>query len=247
MISGVGEHYDCLLAEHYDWMFGVPFDSKVLEQKQLLEEVGVRRHAKGSAIDLGCGSGFQSIALAELGYNVLALDASKKLLNVLIEKAQAQPISTVLGDIRQLRSVAKEASADVVVCMGDTLTHLSHRDEVSTLFHSVGAILKPSGLFVVAYRDLATTELAGLDRFVPVRSDDTRIMTCFLEYEGPGTVIVNDLVYSRIPGGQWKFERSAYRKLRLAVDWVRDELAAGGMSVKYQRLDRMVVLAAQKN
>ena len=38
-MSSVKEHYDTLLAEHYDWMFGTPFAAKVEEQKGLLKEV----------------------------------------------------------------------------------------------------------------------------------------------------------------------------------------------------------------
>jgi SAM-dependent methyltransferase len=247
MTSSVSQHYDSLLAEHYDWMFGVPFEAKTVEQSKILEEAGVKPHPGGTAIDLGCGSGFQSVALNDLGYHVLALDSSEKLLGDLIERSQARSIKAIRGDIRELNAFASVASADVIVCMGDTLTHLSHREEVSKLFHSVGSILKPSGIFVVTYRDLAANELAGLDRFLPVRSDATRIMTCFLEYEGPNTVVVNDLVYSRGRDGQWSLNKSAYRKLRLAVSWVRDELVAAGMSITHQRSERMVMLAAQKS
>jgi SAM-dependent methyltransferase len=247
MISSVSQHYDSLLAEHYDWMFGVPFETKAMEQRKLLEEAGVKPNSGGSAVDLGCGSGFQSVALNDLGYHVLALDSSEKLLGDLTERSQARAIRTIHGDIRELGAFVNVASADVIVCMGDTLTHLSHREEVSKLFHSVGSVLKHSGLFVLTYRDLAANELVGLDRFLPVRSDETRVMTCFLEYEGPNTVVVNDLVYLRGRDGQWSLNKGAYRKLRLAVTWVRDELAAAGMSITYQRSDRMVVLAAQKS
>jgi len=247
MISNVKQHYDSLLAEHYDWMFGVSFEAKAVEQRKLLEEVGVRPLSDGFAIDLGCGSGFQSVALNELGYRVLALDSNEKLLGDLTERSQARAIRVVRGDIRELSSFVNRASADLVVCMGDTLTHLSHREEVSKLFYSVANILKPSGLFVMTYRDLAANELVGLDRFFPVRSDETRIMTCFLEYEGLDTVVVNDLIYVRSHGGQWVLNKSAYRKLRLGVSWVCDELAAAGMSITYQRSDRMMVLAARKS
>lgn len=247
MIGSVSQHYERLLAEHYDWMFGVPFDAKVSEQRKLLEEAGVAPQPGGSAVDLGCGSGFQSIALNDLGYEVLALDSNEKLLGDLIGRSRGRPIRPIRGDIRELGAFAGRASADVVVCMGDTLTHLAHREEVCGLFRSVGNVLKPSGLCVVTYRDLASGELAGLDRFIPVRSDESRIMTCFLEYEGPDTVVVNDLVYVRGENAQWTLSKGAYRKLRLGADWVREELAAAGMSITHQRCDRMVVLAARKD
>lgn len=246
MINSVSQHYDSFLAEHYEWMFGAPFDTKAVEQRRLLEEAGVVPASGGRAIDLGCGSGFQSVALNDLGYHVLAVDSSEKLLGDLINRSEARAIRAIQADIRELDSFVGEASADVIVCMGDTLTHLPGRGDVSKLFHSVARILKPAGLFVISYRDLAASELTGLDRFLPVRSDDNRIMTCFLEYEGPDTVVVNDLVYLRNGDGQWSLRKSAYRKLRLAITWVRDELSAADLSIKYQRSDSMIMLAANR-
>jgi len=32
------EHYENLLADHYEWMFGLPFKAKVAEQKAILKE-----------------------------------------------------------------------------------------------------------------------------------------------------------------------------------------------------------------
>src|SRR5262249_25621880 len=71
MTSSVHEHYEHLLADYYTRMFG-DFDSKVAEQQALLEQLGIGRRRGGRAVDLGCGSGFQSLALARLGYRVLA-------------------------------------------------------------------------------------------------------------------------------------------------------------------------------
>ncbi len=40
-------------------------------------------------------------------------------------------------------------------------------------------------------------ELTELDRFIPVKSDGSKIFTCFLEYEKE-TVKVHDIIYERI-------------------------------------------------
>ena len=83
-MSTVTDHYRKLLSEHYVWMFGVPFEEKVAEQKALLERVLGALHPpvpRGPALDLGSGPGFQSIALAELGFSpVIAIDTSAELL-----------------------------------------------------------------------------------------------------------------------------------------------------------------------
>jgi hypothetical protein len=66
-MSDVTRHYDTLLAQHYSWMTGVPFDIKVAEQRTLLEVLGMAGRS-GVALDLGCGPGYQSAALAQLGF-----------------------------------------------------------------------------------------------------------------------------------------------------------------------------------
>ena len=65
-MATVREHYDEVLSQHYSRMFG-EFEAKVAEQQVLLERLGITpRQGGGLAVDLGCGSGFQSIALARL-------------------------------------------------------------------------------------------------------------------------------------------------------------------------------------
>ena len=247
MPSTVKTHYDNLLAEHYDWMFAVPFDAKVAEQKALLREfVSAAGPNAGLAVDLGCGSGFQSVALAELGCQVLAVDVSEKLLQQLGARIASRNITTRHADLLSLDCLVAADSASTVVCMGDTLTHLTSRNEVSALFRSVCRALMPGGQFVVTYRDLANGELQGLDRFIPVRGDERRVMTCFLEYESPETVVVHDLINVREQDGNWTLHKSSYRKLRLAIDWIREQLIAAGFSITLQRPGRLVTIAATK-
>lgn len=241
------EHYENLLADHYEWMFGLPFETKVAEQKVILDEFG-GTHATGSlAVDLGCGSGFQSFALSDRGYQVLAIDSSERLLRQLSARAGSRNIVTTHADLRELDSLVRPASVEIAVCMGDTLTHLPSRSEVSHLFHSVARALRPGGRFVVTYRDLASAELFGLDRFIPVRSDDRRVMTCFLEYESAESVVVHDLINLREDDGRWTLHKSSYKKLRLAAEWVVAALSACGLSISGRKEGRMVTIAATRN
>lgn len=134
--SGVRTHYDGLLAEHYDWMFGTSLERRVAEQQALLEKIAGRAAAGEFAVDLGCGSGLQSLALSNLGYRVLALDISERLLATLAAR-KAPDITTRLADIRDLDDYVAPATASLVVCMGDTLTHLPTRQDVAGLLQSV--------------------------------------------------------------------------------------------------------------
>jgi len=246
MPSDVQTHYEALLAEHYDWMLGMPFELKVAEQKALLNEIAGSAVNDALAVDLGCGSGIQSLALSELGYRVLAVDSSDKLLAKLAARIGAGRITMRLGDMRNIDDYVSPATVSMAVCMGDTLTHLTSKQEVGALMRSVARALQPQGLCVVTYRDLAGSELHGLDRFIPLHGDDQRVMTCFLEYTSPEAVVVNDLIHVRDDAGRWILKKSSYQKLRLARAWVREQMEAAGLTIVRERAERMVTLAATK-
>ncbi len=200
------------------------FDQKVAEQTVLLEHA-LRGAPKGFAIDLGCGPGFQAIALAELGFDpVLAIDTSEALPGELDAHRGSHGIETRVGDITRLVDDGRRAA--VVVCMGDTLTHLPSKEAVSAMIAAVAKLMAPGGRFVLTYRDL-TPPLLDTDRFIPVQSDGERIMTCFLEYESDEALRVTDLVHLRGDSG-WVLKKSSYHKLRLSPAWVREALGEAG-------------------
>src|SRR5262249_32641834 len=117
-MATVRAHYDTLLAEHYSRLFG-DFEAKVAEQRSLLERLGVPARPAGAlAVDLGCGSGFQTVALARLGFRVLAIDFSRRLLAELKERARGLPVEAIAGDIRDVSRLAP-AGIEAAVCMGD--------------------------------------------------------------------------------------------------------------------------------
>lgn len=237
-------HYDRLLAEHYTWMLGGDLPALVKGQRAFLTGLGLApEHAGSLAVDLGCGPGHASLALAGLGFDpVLAVDLSRQFLDELGEAAargaaDAAAVRPVRADIRAAlrdRDLVRPGSVGVVVCLGDTLTHLPTRGDVAALLRDVATVLAPGGVAVLSYRDL-TVPLTGTDRFLPVRATEDRIMTCFLEYPDDFddyTVVVHDLVHTRrAPGEGWTLRAGSYRKLRLAHGWVLDQCRAAGLAV----------------
>ncbi len=247
-MSTVSEHYETLLAHHYSWMFNQSFEDKVAEQRRILEEVLPPEETveRRLAVDLGAGPGFQSVALAELGFSrVVAVDTSEILLKELEAHRNGSPVETVHGDLLGLQDIVAKGQADAIVCMGDTLTHLESRNEVEQLFLSAYNAFASGGSLVLTFRDL-TAELLGLDRFLPIRSDTDKIMTCFLEFESPERVRVHDLIHVRESTG-WKLQKSSYSKLRLAPAWVAQCLVDAGFSILAQKpAGRLHLIAARK-
>ncbi len=238
----VEEHYNRLLADVYSWMYG-GWDAALARYTEFFTARGITPHGGRRAIDLGAGCGFQAIPLARLGFTVTAIDLDRKLLAELEQHLDGEDIEIVCTDILDFRRHAPQL-AELIVCMVDTLLHLASQEAVARLAADVFAALEPGGTFVATFRDF-TVESKELERFIPVRSDDKTVFTCFLEFE-PATVKVHDLVYRRVDG-RWDFAKSFYRKLRLPTASVVMMLRAAGFEHVETGLDRgLVVLTAKK-
>jgi SAM-dependent methyltransferase len=175
---------------------------------------------------------------------ILAIDTSAKLLEELRSNCGHHAVEVIQSDMMYISEYVVPGTADLVVCMGDTLPHLPARELVPRLFSEVFRALRPGGQFVLTFRDLSS-EPRSIDRFIPVRSTADKIMTCFLEY-GRGVVMVHDLIHVR-EGDSWKLLKSSYPKLRLPTDEVRQNLEDAGFEVYSQEAVRgMSILAARR-
>ena len=226
-VGTVADHYRSLLAPIYSWMVG-DFDAASAANIEYFDSVGLKPAKTQVAVDLGCGHGVQSVALARTGFDVVAIDNSVTLLDELNQNSKGLSINTVNDDLMNVSQHVKKA--DAIVCMGDTLTHLESEDSVKQLLLTSSNIIEPQGKLVLSFRDYSSSELTGIDRIIPVRSDDNRIHTCFLEYL-PTTVIVHDLVYTRSAADQWELNKSAYPKLRLAPQSVIEYSISIGLNL----------------
>jgi hypothetical protein len=57
--------------------------------------------------------------------------------------------------------------------------------------------------------------------------------------------MVHDLVYRR-DGARWALEKSCYRKLRLAVDWLMQAMTDAGFVVERGQAGRLIRLVGRK-
>ncbi len=237
------EHYDTHLAAIYDWMAG-GFENAVERNRNFFRRLQFENTPRGLAIDLGAGSGYQSIPLAELGFSVLAIDFSADLLGSLEKRKDNLPIQTIQDNILNFPKHL-DGKADLIICMGDTLTHLKSTEDVWKLLSDAEKSLTEDGILILTFRDYFSSELGGSQRFIPVRSDETRIFTCFLEYF-ENHIEVYDLLYTKEDAG-WKFSASSYPKLRLNPKSVIDELDKSGFaSVSNEFENGMIKIVAKR-
>ncbi len=127
--------------------------------------------------------------------------------------------------------LANGERADLMLCMGDTLTHLESAAAVVESSRLVAPHLAATGRFVATFRDY-TRLPSGDARFIPVRAEEKRILTCFLEESGDH-VRVHDLLHERTAAA-WATRVSSYRKLRPAPETVRRTFESAGLRARIE-------------
>ncbi|WP_019865717.1 class I SAM-dependent methyltransferase [Methylovulum miyakonense] len=239
---GVKEHYEHHLGDFYSWMVG-DFETKQQEHQLFLEANQLFPRSTKMALDLGAGHGIQSVSLARLGYTVIAIDFNRQLLAELELNKRQFAITGINDDIRRVREYA-DPQPEAIICWGDTLTHLESSESARQFIINCCGILADNGKLILAFRDYST-ELVGDNRFIPVKSDDTKILTCCLDYE-TDKVRVTDLLHVKTANG-WQQKVGSYYKVRLAPKDIVATIVECGLAVTFNEVvNRMVTIIAVK-
>ncbi|MBI4649789.1 methyltransferase domain-containing protein, partial [Candidatus Desantisbacteria bacterium] len=116
---GIKEHYDGHLANYYTWIYG-GFEKKAEDNKIFFSLHDIKPTTSKIVIDLGAGSGFQSIPLLDLGFEVISVDISQKLLKELRSRTiNNTKLSIIESDILEFKSY-NNRRPELIICMGDT-------------------------------------------------------------------------------------------------------------------------------
>ena len=236
-------HYETHLGPVYSWMLG-DLEAAFARSAAEIEALALPAE-RGVAVDLGAGLGLHAVPLAQRGFEVVALDDCQVLLDELQSRRGSLAIAVHHADLLQFRRFLS-GEAQLILCMGDTLTHLPALSSVQSLLTDVAAALPRGGVFATTFRDYANRRLEGEQRFILVRADAQRILTCFLEY-ADHEVTVTDLLHEN-HDGRWCQTVSCYPKLRLAPEWVESKLSDLGFRVKRDATPSgMVRIVATRN
>lgn len=132
--------------------------AEVLMLRDLLPE------PPGDLLDVACGEGRHSVALAQAGFSVIGLDASADLLALARERAAAAGVEAtfVAGDMRALPYTD---CFDAVINMFTAFGYFSDEAENQAALNGMARALKPGGRLVMelAHRDAAVSTLQAND------------------------------------------------------------------------------------
>lgn len=144
--KSASQFYDKLAAD-YDTMTG--FEKRFVHERpffnMLLEKYSIR-----TALDAGAGTGFHSLLLAELGVEMTAVDVARKMLERV--KTHAKQLHVKLDVVESSFQDLPERvhrKFDAVLCMGNSLPHLSTHRDLEQSLKNFSTVLNPGGILFV--------------------------------------------------------------------------------------------------
>lgn len=143
-----------------------PWDGHALARglRNLVEIDASVALSPGTALDLGCGTGENSIYLAQNGWRVTGVDFAPRALRTARAKAQAGKVSVrfVCADIAQVSSAGLGDDFDLVIDSG--CLHGMNDQDRAMYVRQVNAVTKPdSQLLIVAFAPGALFGVRGID------------------------------------------------------------------------------------
>lgn len=133
----VARAYDALMST-------VPYRKWVEYVEKLLKRA--RAHPR-TVLDIACGTGNVTFALADRGYRVAGLDLSEPMLAVARDKAarQHRDIPFTQAD---MTAFSLPERYDLAVCLYDSINYLLSLDDVRKAFQCAQAALNPGGHYI---------------------------------------------------------------------------------------------------
>jgi trans-aconitate methyltransferase len=196
------------------------------------EEVARLLAGRRSIVDVGCGTGRISAALASAGFAVTGIDASAEMIEV--ARARAAAVDFEVADLFSWRP---PAPVDGVVCRG-VLNDFTQDSDRQLGLESLFQMLRPGGLLVLSVREVEKTRTRYGREPVVTRSEEGVFFRAEARFVGD-VVVVEETLSSEDARADHRFEMKPW-----SLSEVDERAAAAGFTRVERRIegDRIVAL-----
>jgi glycine/sarcosine N-methyltransferase len=165
------------LADVYDGM--TQFSVRLDANRTLLGEL-LDRHPAKRIVDMGCGTGVHSIALAQLGNDVTGVDVSAGMLGKAATHAAdaGARVELLLGDFL---SPVPRTPVDLLLCLGNSLPHLDSVEALQAVLSHWRGLVKQDGHVVIQLLNYRRVLDLG-ERIVNIRRDGGTTIVRFYDF-----------------------------------------------------------------
>jgi len=184
-------------------------------------------------LDLACGTGRHSVALAREGVGVIGIDTSEVMISRAKDNAAANNVSPkfIHGDMAEFQSIAAD-QYDMIICLGNSLALLDNLIILERVISSIYSSLNDDGVFIAQALNFEEIHRTGF-RFFPQKSGkmdngEDVVFSRFYEHTYPpnsSTLVMSALMKVR---GEWTSLVSTQKVLNLNSNLLKRYLAQAG-------------------
>lgn len=154
-------------------------------------------------LDLGCGTGSFCLEMEQRGYDPIGIDHSPVMLDKARGKASHEGLGRSLFLLQDITRFELFGTVDLIVCLLDTINHLTVTADIERFFALCANYLNPGGLLIfdVASQDHLQRRLGNQVFFV----DDADQTLLWQNHFSPRSQISRSeiLLFSREPDGRY--------------------------------------------
>lgn len=99
-------------------------------------------------LDLACGTGTYSIALAQKGHRVEGIDLGKEMIE--IAKSKGGLFANFMeGDMTKFKDISSHGNYDFIFCIGNSIVHLQNKDKIQRFINDIYSMLSSGASAVI--------------------------------------------------------------------------------------------------
>ena len=193
--------------------------------------------ASHDVLDAACGTGMHAIALAKLGLNVCGADLSEAMIDRSRANAKAENASVRFeaAGFGNLASTFGTGSFDALLCLGNSLPHVTTQISLEETLADFARCLRPGGKLLLQSRNFDSVMTTRQRWMEPQTFNDAEhewLFNRFYDFEPDGLIRFNMATFKRPLGGDWSVNVTSTRLMpQMRADMAQALTATGFRSI----------------